>query len=116
MSRVEHGHILLPPPLLLLLQSKLLRRNRARTLPALLYHWPIELMHLSAHCNSAEQAAQKKESKNFANQTWLASLKASTDDVMEREILHMLRSAELHNTQYVLGEVRQPGCVCYLLV
>jgi hypothetical protein len=54
----------------------------------------------------AEQAKEKQQSKNFANQSWVQHVKRATTDIKEREIMHMLRGAELHNVQYVLGEVR----------
>jgi hypothetical protein len=54
----------------------------------------------------AEQQKEQKESKNFANQSWVQHVKRATSHIKEREIMHMLRGAELHNTQYVLGEVR----------
>jgi hypothetical protein len=53
-----------------------------------------------------EQRSEQKQSKNFANQSWLQHVKRTTSDVTAREIMHMLRGAELHNTQMVLGEVR----------
>jgi hypothetical protein len=54
----------------------------------------------------AEQRKEKKLSSNFANQSWVQHVKRTTSNIKGREIMHMLRSAELHNTQYVLGEVR----------
>ncbi|WIA20554.1 hypothetical protein OEZ85_004945 [Tetradesmus obliquus] len=53
--------------------------------------------------DTAELAAEMQGGSHFATQTWLKHLN-SIEDPIARQILHLQRAAELHNTQYVRGQ------------
>lgn len=62
-------------------------------------------------CLPAEMRKELKESRNFANETWKHHLVDYSKDEVDWEILNLVREAELHNTQWMLGQVSRVGVV-----
>lgn len=61
---------------------------------------------LAFHERFAELAAEVKESKNFANQTWQSHVNSLTDDPVMRDVMHLLRDSEEITTAMMLGKVQ----------